>query len=963
MSEAQDSNVYKDRDPTYNEDNTVDSGVDTSTRSRSKGGKRSSKSRSRKKKSRKSADVTTVNHVQRDEPDTSISKGSSKAGDGTSSKSMDSLKLVSPGGSEKMTKTNRKPTASKPASRRTLDDDTRANNEPVPMITQVEAVGERLPEYPAQKPAVQPTTASREAETAPAAELHPQQGHSDQVTPASRESVVVQYRPQQEATRKHAPAPAPTCVPSPSRDEHPKSAAELHVLAKVDLQQSPQFDKVDHLIASLSGMHSPPRTQPLDCKPCVLCFASFTILLSVVFIVISLYRTDNRETVVCETDDCRQHAALITAEMDTTLDPCNDFSARVCSSWQHRQSLAAQEVIGLPPSVHADALAEWLTNFKDMMDAGMQRVPTGDRARAMYDACMNPTDGSELALLRNFMAELNISWPDPPSTSASPLGVLINLAYNYHTPLWFSVRLVSTKSVRVLVLGPGQYIIPASRRHARLIAVGEYEKYWHVYYESFSNASHKNSKPSDAANVRVRPSAQMQSFVLAELSNATTKEGKQNVFRPRFKIQQFDQLTKAVPASEWLSELNRHINPSENFTPTDDVFANGIDVGTALGNIFGHYARVEILEQIGWLFADIYGPLVDDKLLLEKFGENNAAKARIALCATEVEKAFQPLVAALYVVARFSTEARAATMEKLHAVVDMARLAVADAVWMDTYTKALLRIKIHNASHSLWPPLIMLSQNGLSQTYAAFPTKWTSFLETWMTVLKLSADLKHRLFGYNYLPSLLVGYRLPLFDYDYVSNNVFTSVAALTSPFYYTNGTLSMFYAGIGFFFAKELVRAIDGTGVAIDLMGKEADMSKKSDLSGNVSDLWLTATAIASSHNRSACLKPKHASVFPEVPALQIAYAAYKSALTSSSDAERKLRVSHQYTEDQVGARTPRLRRLRGCRYSARVSARRCRLARSLPFERPEDLLDGPELLVLVLALRNCLEPRRHRS
>ncbi|KAH7972183.1 hypothetical protein HPB52_008936 [Rhipicephalus sanguineus] len=53
----------------------------------------------------------------------------------------------------------------------------------------------------------------------------------------------------------------------------------------------------------------------------------------------------------------------------------------------------------------------------------------------------------------------------------------------------------------------------------------------------------------------------------------------------------------------------------------------------------------------------------------------------------------------------------------------------------------------------------------------------------------------------------------------------------------------------------------------------------------------------------------------------------------------------------------------LRGCRHSARVAASRCRLAGSLPFERPEDLLDDPELLILVVALRGFLEPRRYRS
>ncbi|KAL1425404.1 hypothetical protein MTO96_019200 [Rhipicephalus appendiculatus] len=875
---------------TNNEDVVIDDGVDSVAYSRPKRGRRGSMSRSRKK-SRKSADSTSVClQSQRDEADTTLSKVSSRVSDTASScKSVGSQLLNLSGVSSKMAKASERPSHDTPSiGPIIMVGDTRAEGKPE--VAPVEA--DRLPACPAQKTAAEQATESaenpaRQDSVGTASELlDPRRGSSEQ--DATRESVAARQRPAKEQT----PAPPASC------DEHPKRAIELDAVAKADLQQSPQFDKVDHLVASLSGMHSQQRTQPLDCKPCVLCFASFVILLSLVFIVISLNRSNNSDSVVCETDDCRLHAALITADMDTSLDPCNDFSARVCSAWEHRQSLVAQKVIGLHPSAHADAVAEWLMNLKGTVDAGMQRVPTGDRARAMYDACVNHTDGSEMALLRKFMAELSILWPDPAATGVSPLGVLINLAYNYHTPLWFSIRLVSTNSVRVVVIGPGQNVMSASRRHERLTAAGGYDNYWRAYYKSFSSASHKDLQ-SRASGIVSTPSARMQSFVLAVLSNATVRQAKQNVFRSRFKIEQFDELTREVPASEWLSELDRHLKPPENFSHRDEVFANGIDIGSAIRTIFGQYTRSDILEQIGWLFADMYGPLVDDKLLSLKFGENNAAAARIALCATEVEKAFQPLVAALYVVARFNAETRRTVTEKLHAVVDMAELMITDALWMDNYTKALLRIKIHDASRDLWPPPVMLSQAGLSATYAEFPSKWTSFLDTWIAVLKLSADLKHRNLGYNDLPSLLVGYRLPLFDYDYISNNVLTSIAALTSPFYYANGTESMFYAGLGFFFAKELVRAIDDTGVTIDLTGREADMSHRTgDLSGNATDLWLTAAAIASSHNRSACLMPKHASVFPEVPALQIAYAAYKTAL---GDGERNLRVAYQYTEDQM--------------------------------------------------------------
>nr|XP_037272373.1 endothelin-converting enzyme 1-like [Rhipicephalus microplus] len=889
MSDAQDKVPA-----TNNEDVAIDSGVDSVAYSRSKRGRRGSRSRM---KSRQSADSTSVCQSQRDAADTTLSKVSSRVSDSASVKSVESKRSTLSRVSSKMAKANEKPSHDTASTGPILVGDTGAEGKPE--VTPVEASC-FPPEYPAQKTAADQATEyaanpARQNVAGTASEsLNPQRVGSDQ--DVIRESVAAQQRT--ETTKE--PTPALMCVLPAPFDEHPRSATELSAVAKADLQQSPQFDKVDHLVAcSLSGMQSQQRTQRQNCKPCVLCFASFVILLSLVFIVISLHRSANNGSVVCETEDCRLHAALITADMDTALDPCNDFSARVCSAWEHRRSLVARSVTGLHPSAHADAVSEWLMNLPYTIDAGTQRVPTGDRARVMYDACVNHTDGSEMTLLRKFMAELGIPWPDRPATGVSPLGVLINLAYNYHTALWFSIRLVSTSSVRVVVIGPGQYVVPASRRHERLTAVGGYEEYWQAYYDSFSSASHKNPKPRGAGDFGAKPSARMQSFVLAVLSNATASQAKRNAFRSRFKIEQFDKLTVKVPASEWLSELNRHLKPPESLAPTDEVFANGIDISSAIRAIFDRYTRYDVLEQIGWLFADIYGPLVDDKLLSRKFGESNAVAARIALCATEVEKAFQPLVAALYVVSRFSAETKKAVTEKLHAVVDTAGSMINGALWMDNYSRELLRMKIHDASRDLWPPLIMLSQTGLSAMYAQFPSKWNSFLGTWIAVQKLSADLKHRNFGYNNLPSLLVGYQLPLFDYDYISNSVFTSVAALTSPFYYANGTKSMFYAGLGFFFAKELVRAIDDTGVTIDLTGREADVSRKTgDLSGNVTDLWLTAAAIASSHNRAACLMPKHASVFPEVPELQIAYAAYKTAL---ADGEKNLRVAYQYTEDQM--------------------------------------------------------------
>lgn len=47
----------------------------------------------------------------------------------------------------------------------------------------------------------------------------------------------------------------------------------------------------------------------------------------------------------CDTDDCMQHAFLLSAALNRSLDPCDDFGTFVCSAWlaSSAQSRSLQE--------------------------------------------------------------------------------------------------------------------------------------------------------------------------------------------------------------------------------------------------------------------------------------------------------------------------------------------------------------------------------------------------------------------------------------------------------------------------------------------------------------------------------------------------------------------------------------------------------------------------------------------
>ncbi|KAL3204773.1 hypothetical protein MRX96_011746 [Rhipicephalus microplus] len=71
----------------------------------------------------------------------------------------------------------------------------------------------------------------------------------------------------------------------------------------------------------------------------------------------SLFLLTTRRSVIrlklCRTEDCQRHATLLTEYLNTTLDPCDDFEAYVCSAWQISKEYREQAKVGHGrPPVH-----------------------------------------------------------------------------------------------------------------------------------------------------------------------------------------------------------------------------------------------------------------------------------------------------------------------------------------------------------------------------------------------------------------------------------------------------------------------------------------------------------------------------------------------------------------------------------------------------------------------------------
>ncbi|KAH9380106.1 hypothetical protein HPB48_019130 [Haemaphysalis longicornis] len=134
---------------------------------------------------------------------------------------------------------------------------------------------------------------------------------------------------------------------------------------------------------------------------------------------------------------------------------------------------------------------------------------------------------------------------------------------------------------------------------------------------------------------------------------------------------------------------------------------------------------------------------------------------------------------------------------------------------------------------------------------------------------------------------LPVNFVMPYFFYHNIHNAVLISVAALARPLYHNDGTAAMTFGGLGFSYAAQLVRAFKDGGLAVNVDGNIAD------------DSWAASSWKEGSQTKLQCLKPDFDSPFPEIPAIEIAHAAFRHALSNESALSR--RVTLDYTEEQV--------------------------------------------------------------
>ncbi|XP_037559274.1 endothelin-converting enzyme 1 [Dermacentor silvarum] len=590
----------------------------------------------------------------------------------------------------------------------------------------------------------------------------------------------------------------------------------------------------------------------------------------------------SQKPLLCLTDDCREYALYLDFRRNLSVDPCNDFYTHACSSWQppNGYGLVASTTMG-------EVMIKLTLSFAQFLDQAANASSVGKKPQSMFKACVSErsTDLSDAKRFREFLSELNMSWPEQPPVGSSALGVLIDLALNWRDTFWLTLRVEVVSDAQVkkhrrkrLLITPGNEDVLTffARNHFHVQKRGAYVDYWKMHFKALYG-----NQTIPLTEKEILESGSLQTAVVNLLLGAMRRKPKVPLLIPLSRIGDY---MGALNSSLWLDKLNAHVSDDFSFTSEDEAFVEDRYFLQTIGRLFKEYKDEVLLHQMSWEFVQTHIVVVDKAPLeITLWGKNHAAPYIPLYCAMYVEDVYRPLLAFLYSASRLTARDRLLVDAGLKSLVREVTEKV-NSSWLSEPSKVTAVQKYKSMRVNLWPP--DLSQEEVEKFYRCFPNSGRSFVNIWIE----GHDCLRRVAGTPFQESTRGMHNVispSLAIYDYISNSVDVAVTTFARPVYYSHGTRAMFYGGVGFLLASQIMRAQDPTGVFI--------LANRSVVDGS----WITPSDSAEFQNRIHCLGigTKYYLV-SHVAALEVAYSAFSA--DDGLDYSRRP-ISRNLTEAQV--------------------------------------------------------------
>ncbi|XP_075553482.1 endothelin-converting enzyme 1-like [Dermacentor variabilis] len=587
---------------------------------------------------------------------------------------------------------------------------------------------------------------------------------------------------------------------------------------------------------------------------------------------------------LCVTEDCLHHASLLMRAVEPRINACDDFRAYVCSNWSPQK--LRKLLKDFDGSVMEDMVHSWFWGMSTTRKQGSKVFLAGRKPLAMLESCMSNSSmyESRIQLLQTLMAEyLYLYWPKPPGENIDALHILIRLAYILKAPFWFAMRPImacqgAAEGRWSIVLRPSP-LINAHLREYHVVKGRRqpaYVKCRMDFYSAFSNDS------AEASEERAIQAEQLEGEFLTALSAAVDALPKHTTVLP---ISELDTYTPTVSSSLWLFYLQNTLNLTPVLSWRDAALITDKAFFVTVGELFKNYTNKQILKFLGWQFVQHYAPVVDSRFLISKYGDNSTAMSlRTAFCSYHVEMPYRALILSLHFASQITSSVQQMIDDGYKRLVSTAVRLINDSAWLDAESRTVAAEKLASANLRLWPPAAFLDRENIVRTFRHFPDAEAAFRDYWIAC---TIEMIHisRTPEYEDVLDMPLNYALPYFDYDYVRNVVGAAIGAVAPRLFYRKGTKAMFYGGFGFSAAFQLAKALDEEGVRWNPMG----LPVKSILNASSQEAF---------DDRYSCLATATAgdgTLFPEIPALEIAYTAF---LDEVCDPDNTTHISKNLSE-----------------------------------------------------------------
>ncbi|KAK8772405.1 hypothetical protein V5799_024351, partial [Amblyomma americanum] len=339
----------------------------------------------------------------------------------------------------------------------------------------------------------------------------------------------------------------------------------------------------------------------------------------------------------------------------------------------------------------------------------------------------------------------------------------------------------------------------------------------------------------------------------------------------QFALRSWENHSLIESAEDVRRALNSVLRIKPPLTPDDLILFSNLALLKGMSNIFNKFKDRLVRRHLAWLFVWAYGIMANPAAILEVMhgDKTRAEQSRIRYCAAQVEANYKLLVAAMTIASYFPSEKRALIDEHLSGIVEMAIKKTSAASWLDNQTIGVAVKKLKNVRTLLWPTEKYLTVEGIEEAYANFSENASSFAHLWIDARRNIRNLFGSEAGVQE-QRLRLSSAQPYIEYVPVLNVLALSLGALAPPLFYPDGTNAMMHGGLGYFYARELVGAIDREGVKVDPLG-------------HIVPSWLSEAVKPRFRQRDQGCLHYNSSVFPEVPAMEVAFAAFQQHAENS--------------------------------------------------------------------------------